>query len=320
MSKLSIVIPVYYSADTLEDTYRDLCAVVFPKLPDYELILVDDGSGDDSYRIMRDIAAHDMHVRLIRLSRNFGSHAACLAGVSACTGDCATIKTADLQEPSELILDMYRSWESGNKVVLAARTDREEGFFQKAFANAYYWLVRKFALSSMPKGGFDCYLIDRKVIEVLKHLDESNSALTLQILWAGFRRDIVYYVRKRREKGRSHWTLEKKLKLIVDSLVSFSFVPIRVASAIGVVFFFVALIWGFIVLLMRLLGKISVAGYTTMTILLLLSSGLILLILGILGEYIWRAVEAARNRPVYIVDEDVPSQRLSGSGKGEAGS
>ncbi len=303
MAKLSIIIPVYYNEDTLRDTYDDLKRVVFPVLPDYELIMVDDGSGDRSWEVMRGIAAEDARVKIIRLSRNFGSHAAQLAGLSLCTGDCATIKAADMQEPSELLIDMYRSWESGNKVVLAVRSDRDDGALNNLFADTYYWLVRKLAISSMPKHGFDCYLIDRKVIEVLKLLDEANSALTLQVLWSGFSRGMVSYSRQKREKGKSRWTLGKKVKLIVDSIISFSFAPIRFATVVGTLFFSAAVVWGLVVLIARLSGVISEPGYTTLAIILLFSSGLILLILGILGEYIWRAVEAGRNRPVFIVDE-----------------
>jgi dolichol-phosphate mannosyltransferase len=289
--------------------YNDLKEKVLAHLDDYEIIMVDDGSRDESYSEMKRIREVDRNVSIIKLSRNFGSHAAMFAGLSVCTGDCATVKAADLQEPSELILQMYDSWKSGNKVVLAVRQDREDGFSQKAFANLYYWLVRKFAVGSMPKGGFDCYTIDRKVIEVLKLLDEKNSALTLQILWAGFQTDSVYYTRKKREIGKSRWTFSKKIKLVVDSLVGFSFLPIRFMSVAGMVFFVVAIIWGIFLIIRRISGDISVQGWTTMMILLLFSSGLIMLTLGILGEYVWRSLDASRKRPVYIIDEDIILQR-----------
>lgn len=303
MSKLSVIIPVYYNADTLENCYEDLKNVVLSKLNDYEVVMVDDGSGDTSWEVMNRIAESDHNVKLVKLSRNFGSHAAILAGLTECTGDCATIKAADLQEPSELILDMYESWKKGNNVVLAVRSDRKESFSQKLFANLYYWLVRKFAIKSMPKGGFDCYLVDRKVIEVLKQLDEKNSAVTLQLLWAGFKTDLVYYVRKQREVGKSRWTLTKKIKLVVDSLVSFSFFPIRAMSVIGCLFALGSVIWAIIAIIGKICGVIQVEGWTSLMMVMLFSSGLILLTLGILGEYIWRALDASRNRPVYIVDE-----------------
>lgn len=303
MSKLSIIIPIYYNADTLEMCYEDLKSKVLDRLIDYEVIMVDDGSGDNSWDIMQKIEQTEKNIKIVKLSRNFGSHAACLAGLSVCTGDCATIKAADLQEPSSLILDMYESWKKGNNVVLAVRSDRKESISQKLFANLYYTMIRKMALKNMPKGGFDCYLIDRKVMEVLKRLDEVNSAITLQILWSGFKTDMVYYVREAREVGTSKWTLSKKIKLVLDSIITFSFVPIRFMSIIGTLFFCGALIWGCLLIIFKILGTIPVDGWTTMMVILLFSSGLIMLTLGILGEYIWRATDAARSRPVYIIDE-----------------
>lgn len=303
MSKLSIIIPVYYNSDTLEILYEDMKKVVLSVVEDYEIVMVDDGSGDNSWEVMNDLSKRDSRIKLVKLSRNFGSHAAILAGLSVCTGDCATIKAADLQEPSEILLEMYESWKKGNKVVLAVRSDRKESFSQKLFANSYYWLVRKFAIPSMPEGGFDCYLIDRKVIEVLRMLDETNSAVTLQILWSGFKRDTIYYVRQKREIGVSRWTLSKKVKLVIDSLVGFSFAPIRFMSLVGVFFSLVSFIWMLIVIVQKIMGGIQVQGWTALMIVVLFSSGLILLTLGILGEYIWRILDASRNRPVYIIEE-----------------
>lgn len=303
--KVSIIIPVYYNEDTLMMCYKDLKEKVLAKLEDYELILVDDGSGDGSWNVMNEIAELDENTKLLKLSRNFGSHAACLAGLSICKGDCATIKAADLQEPSELILDMLNSWKCGNKVVLAVREDREEPMSQKLFANLYYWMVRKFALKNMPKTGFDCYLIDRKVIEVLKMLDESNSAITLQILWAGFQTEEIKYVRKAREVGVSRWTLAKKVKLVVDSLVSFSFIPLRFMSVVGALFSMGAAIWAVALVVYKMFGLIEVAGWTTLIVINLFSSGLIMFTLGILGEYVWRTLDASRDRPVYIIDEQI---------------
>ena len=192
MSKLSIVVPVYYNEDTLMDLYHDMQEKILDKLGDYELVFVDDGSGDNSWKIMNEIKAMDSaHVRLVKLSRNFGEHAALLAGLSVCTGDCAVTKQADLQEDSTLILEMYESWKKGNKVVLAVRRSRDENRVKVFFANLYYAMVRKFVNKNMPEGGCDCYLIDRQVIEVLERLDEKNSSLTLQVLWAGFKTDRV---------------------------------------------------------------------------------------------------------------------------------
>ena len=198
MSRLSIIVPVYWNSDTLMLLYEDMREKILHKLEDYEIVFVDDGSGDNSWEIMNQIREMDGHVKLVKLSRNFGEHAAILAGLSNCTGDCAVTKQADLQEDSELILEMYEKWKEGNKVVLAVRSDRDEGPIQKFFANLYYTLMRKLVIKDMPKGGFDCYLLDRQVIQVLMMLDEKNSALTLQVLWVGFKSDKVYFHRKAR--------------------------------------------------------------------------------------------------------------------------
>lgn len=303
MSKLSIVIPVYYNEDNLRPLYEDLKTKVLSQLEEYELVMVDDGSKDNSWRVMQELAEADDNIRLLKLSRNFGSHAAMLAGLVYSTGDCAVIKAADLQEPSEIILEMYKMWKKGNKVVLAIREDREEGFSQKLFAKLYYMLVRKMALSNMPSNGFDIFLVDRQVINVLDLMDEKNSAITLQVLWSGFQTATVSYIRKKREIGKSRWTLKKKVKLVVDSILSFSFIPIRFMTGIGASFFGIAIIWGIYVIVNRLMGRIDAPGYTTLTILVLFSSGLIMFTLGLLGEYIWRTLDAARKRPVYIIDE-----------------
>lgn len=303
MSKLSIIIPVYFNEDTLMMLYQDLKEKVLFKLEDYEIVMVDDGSGDNSWEVIKEISELDNKVISIKLSRNFGSHAAILAGYSNCTGDCGVVKAADLQEDSELVLRMYESWKKGNKVVLAAREDREEGFFQKLFANTYYALMRKFVMKSMPKGGFDCFLIDRNVIEVLKLLDEKNSAITLQILWSGFKTDIIYYVRKKREIGKSRWTLSKKIKLVIDSMMSFSYFPVRFISGFGALSFIISALWGILLVLNKIFNGSPVNGWTTIVVLLLLSFGIIMLTLGILGEYIWRILDASRNRPPYIIDE-----------------
>ncbi len=254
--------------------------------------------------VMEEIAKSDKHIKIVRLSRNFGSHAAILCGLAKCTGDCAVIKAADLQEPTELILDMVESWKKGNNVVLAVREGREEGRQQTLFANLYYTLVRKAALPSMPKGGFDVYLLDRKVIDVLMALDERNSALTGQILWSGFKTDKIYYTRLAREIGTSRWTLRKKIRLVTDTLFSFSTLPIKAVTLVGSFSFIGALIWAVVVLGFKLAGLIEVSGWTTLFIFNLFSFGVIMLTLGILGEYLWRTFDASRNRPPYIVEDE----------------
>jgi dolichol-phosphate mannosyltransferase len=303
MAKLSIIIPVYFNEMNLHDLYDDLKSKVLDKLEAYELVFVDDGSQDSSYTILKEIQALDSNVMLVKLSRNFGSHSAILAGLIHSTGDCAVMKAADLQEPSTMILEMYEKWLQGNNVVLAIRKDRQEPWLQKTISNLYYKVMRKIALKSMPDGGFDCFLIDRKVIKVLELMDEKNSTLMGQILWAGFKTDKIYYTRLQREKGKSRWTLSKKIKLFVDSILAFSYFPIRFISTMGILTFFGTIIWLLYILYAKFFIGIEVEGWTTLMITNLFFYGLILLTLGIIGEYLWRAFDAARQRPSYIVEE-----------------
>jgi dolichol-phosphate mannosyltransferase len=308
MSKISIVVPVYYNEDTLMDLYEDMKAKILGEFSDYELVFVDDGSGDSSWEIMNQIAALDKNVRLVKLSRNFGEHAAIFAGLSVCTGDCAVTKQADLQEDSLIILEMFEKWKQGNKVVLAVRRSRDESKIKVFFANMYYALVRKFVNKNMPVGGCDCYLIDRKVIEVLERMDEKNSSLTLQVLWAGFKTENVYFDRKDREKGKSRWTLAKKVKLVLDSMMSFSYVPIRLMAVTGIIFNIGALALFISVIVEYFTKGTPIAGWSSLMCVVLCSFGLILLMLGILGEYLWRALDAARTRPTFIIDEEIVSK------------
>ena len=303
--KLSIIIPVYYNEDNLRPLYADIKAKIIDVIDyDYELVMVNDGSKDNSYSVMQELASQDKNIKIYSLSRNFGSHAAILCGLSKCTGDCAMIKAADLQEPTELILDMVECWKKGNNVVLAVREDREESASQVGFANLYYWITRKMALPNMPKTGFDIFLIDRKVINVLLAFDERNSALTGQILWSGFKTGMVPYVRKAREIGTSKWTLRKKIRLVTDTLFSFSTVPIKMVTMAGALSFAGSLLWAILVLVAKLAGDIEVSGWTTLFIFNLFSFGIIMCSIGILGEYLWRTFDASRNRPPYIVEYD----------------
>lgn len=303
MSKISIIIPVYYNGDTLKLLYEDMKQKILGKLGDYEIVFVDDGSGDDSWQIMRQLRQQDTHIKLVKLSRNFGEHAALLAGLCACSGDCAVTKQADLQEDSSIILEMYDSWKQGNKVVLAVRKERKENPVKVFFANIYYALIRKIVNKNMPVGGCDCYLIDRKVIQVLERLDEKNSSLTLQVLWAGFQTDSVYFVRQDREIGKSRWTLSKKVKLVMDSVMSFSYFPLRFMSGLGILFNILAFLLLVSVFVEKFTKGTPIVGWASLMCVVLCASGVIMLMLGILGEYIWRTLDAARTRPPYIVDE-----------------
>ena len=268
-----------------------------------EIVCVDDGSKDGSYKALLELREKDNRFKVVKLSRNFGSHTAILAGFAHATGDCMTMVAADLQEPLEIIIEMYEKWKQGKKVVIAVRKDREDGFFQKLFSNTYYSLMQKYALKDMPSGGFDCFFIDKKVRDVLVSMNEKNSSIVGQVLWAGFEMDKIYYVRKKREIGESKWTLSKKIKLFIDSFMAFSYVPIRFISTLGIFISIVGFILAVFLIVNKFMFNVPVQGWTTMMITLLMLSGIQMLTLGVIGEYLWRNFDESRGRPTYIVEE-----------------
>ena len=303
MTKLSIVIPVYKNELTLANLYNDIKEKFINEIDfEYEIVMVDDGSTDQSWSIMKELAKIDKNIKIIHLSRNFGSHSAILCGLANSTGDCAIVKAADLQEPTELIVEMFNKWKDGNNIVYAVRESREDYSF---FADLYYKLIRRCIFKQMPENGFDVFLVDRKVIDVLTNLNESDSALTLQLLWSGFKTTCIPYARKARKIGKSQWTLKKKFKLVMDSFYSFSDLPITVVSVIGVMSMAMSILWAIALLISKFYGNIAVSGYTSIILIILFAFGTIMLTLGILGGYIWRILNASRNRPLYIIEEEL---------------
>lgn len=308
MKKISIVVPVYYNYDNLEPLYYDIKTKLFDELKrmdyDYELVLVDDGSKDNSYDKILSLKSIDNKIKAVKLSRNFGMHSAILAGFSVCTGDLAVIKMADIQEPTELILDMLVEYNNGAEVVLAIRKDRKDSMISKLFSNTYYNIFRKFSGLDMPNGGFDTFLADRKVINVLVSLNEKNTTLMGLVLWSGFKTSKIYFNRLEREIGKSIWTLKKKVKLFEDSIYSFSIFPIKLIAGIGITFFIVSFFLIIYFIYEKLANNVPVRGFTTLAILLLFSIGLVLFSLSIIGEYIYRIFDESRKRPPYIISKN----------------
>ena len=309
MKKISIVVPVYYNEPNLLDTVPQLLALE-AVLPGYtlELVFVDDGSGDRSLELLRDAQRRDpQRITVVKLTRNFGSMSAIHAGFAVATGDAVGMIAADLQDPPELFVDMIRKWEQGAKAVFAVRADREESRAQKLFSNSYYALIRRYAIKDYPPGGFDFLLCDRQVVEEVLRIREKNTNLMSLVFWLGFPHVTIPYVRRRREKGVSRWTLSKKIKLFIDSFVAFSYAPIRFLSVTGILFALGAFFYAGLVFFAWLFRGIPVKGYAPIVILLALTSGVQMIMLGILGEYLWRVLDEARGRPAFVVDEVVPA-------------
>ena len=308
MPSVSIVVPVYHNAASLPE----LCAR-FRALADrhsgdrFEFVFVDDGSKDDSLTVLAELQVSEPRMRVLKLSRNFGSNAAIRAGLEAATGDAVVAIAADLQDPPELIDDMLRHWRGRAKIVLAAREGRDDPPVTAAMANLFYFLFRRFAIPSMPKGGFDFFLVDRAVRDHLMMLRDTNPYIMGQILWLGYEPVILRYRRKEREKkyGRSMWTFFRKVKYLLDAFVSFSYAPVRLATLFGIASSFVGLVYACVVLAERLAGNTPVPGWSSLMVVTLLVMGVQLMMMGIFGEYLWRNLEQSRGRPQYIVEREL---------------
>ncbi len=279
-----------------------------------EVVLVDDHSSDCSPQIAQAWAEQDSRVRYIRLSRNSGSHAAFSAGLRYATGECAVLLAADLQDPPETVPELMHRWREGADVVWAVRLAREgEKWSTKASAAAYYWLMRRFALPDMPAKGADFLLVDRKVINAYNEVGEKNTSILAMILWMGFRQAFVPYVKQARQHGSSKWTLAKKIKLFVDSVVSFSYAPIRGMSLVGIGVALAGFAYAAFVVFGRLVGWIDTGtGFAALMTVLLVGQGIMMTMLGVLGEYVWRSYDEARGRPRYIVERSIPTIEKTG--------
>ena len=301
----SIVVPIYFNEPNIPDTIPRLLALD-EQLEGYalELVFVDDGSKDGSLAALREYQAKDpSRIKVVKLTRNFGSMAAIQAGLTVATGDCVGMIAADLQDPPEIFLEMLGHWERGTKAVFAVRADREESLGQKFFSNSYYALMRRFAVAGYPEGGFDFFLIDRQVVDEVNRIHEKNTNLMTLIFWLGFQPVAIPYVRRARQNGISRWTFGKKVKLFIDSFVAFSYAPIRVLSGLGFLVALSAFVYAGWVLYNWAFHNIPVKGYAPIVILLSFTSGIQMIMLGVLGEYLWRTLDESRRRPPYVIDE-----------------
>lgn len=305
MKLISIVVPVYYNEFNLPDTIPQLLDLQH-HLQNYtlELVFVDDGSGDRSLDILMDFQLrYPETIKVVKLTRNFGSMAAIQAGFTVAKGDCVGMISADLQDPPELFQEMIGHWEKGTKAIFAVRKDRDDPLISKWFADGYYSLVQKFAIKNYPKGGFDFFVIDRQLVDEINRIQEKNTNLMALIFWLGFQPILIPYTRRQRSKGRSRWTLSKKVKMFVDTFISFTFFPIRVLSIIGFLVAMISLSYGLYVLIYWALFGVEVKGYVPTMLIIAFTTGIQMAMLGVVGEYLWRTLDEVRRRPSFIVDE-----------------
>jgi polyisoprenyl-phosphate glycosyltransferase len=311
MNRVSIVIPVFQNELNIAPTYAALKSELEKANRfDYEIVFVNDGSTDNSWlELLKVYDADPEHVTLINLLRNFGQVPAMLAGFANATGDCVVAMSADLQDPPAIVLEMLDEWERGHKLVVATRESRNDGFINKLSSKLFYRLMRKFALPNMPLGGYDFFLIDRSIVQLLLRMDERNRFLQGQILWLGHHPKLIRYERRKRELGKSQWSLSRKIKYFIDGFVAYSFFPIRLVSVLGIGVFFVGLILSVIIAVQTILFGTRAVGWSSLMVALLTLNGLQMMMIGIMGEYLWRNFDETRKRPLYLIEHVNRSKR-----------
>jgi dolichol-phosphate mannosyltransferase len=303
---VSVVIPVYFNEENIPVTWAALDATLrqLPPHRRWEVVFVDDGSGDRSYdRLCELFRRAPDRVRVVKLTRNFGQTAAILAGLREARGDACVVMSADLQDPPELILEMVSRWDGGaRKVVLATRTNREDSAIARWTSRIFYRLMRRFAIRDMPEGGFDFFLIDRRVVDIVNEVKEKNTFLQGHVLWPGFPPDVIGYTRRRREIGSSRWTMSKKVKYFVDGFVTYTVTPIRLITIVGLIVSVLSFAYATLIFASKLFWDVPVKGWAPTMISILMLSGVQLVMLGIIGEYLWRNYHETRKLPTFVVD------------------
>lgn len=305
--KYSIIIPVYFNEGTLHSTMETLRRDVLAAHSEWshEIIFVDDGSGDDSLRVLLDIRARDPeHVKVIRLTRNFGQVFAIIAGFSYATGECVLNISADQQDPPSIVNDMLHGYFMEKyEVVIAKRTEREESAYRVLTSRFFYWLVRKLCFASMPPGGFDTVLLGPRARKAFLKEKDPHPFFQGKILWTGYRTKMFGYRRVNRKVGKSRWTLAKKMTFLIDGILSYSYSPIRFMSGVGILISLAGFGYSGAVFIDRLFFGNDVKGWAPLMIVVLILGGFQLLMLGVVGEYVWRTLAQVREREQFIIDE-----------------
>lgn len=296
---ISFIFPTYNEQENIHNLYARLNKLAGElKEYDFEFILIDDCSSDNTQALLKKLREKDSRVKIIRFTKNFGGHKAITAGFKFCKGDCAVSMAADLQDPPELLKDLLKEWHSGAPLVWAVRKDRVgESFSTKFFSRFYYWLINRLTDIKVPSSGSDVFLADRKVIDAFNSVKETNTSVYLLLAWLGFKDKSIEYIKEARQKGRSNWTLKKKIGLLTDSLVSFSNFPARAVNIFGL-FLFIA---GLSTALLGIL-KVLRGAHLFLIALIFIISGIQFMVFGLLSAYLWRIYDESRGRPKYVID------------------
>jgi polyisoprenyl-phosphate glycosyltransferase len=306
----SIIVPVYCNEDSLENLYIAILNDIVIKNPNItgEIIFIDDGSTDNSFNKLLELKNNykdnNIRLKIVKLTRNFGQIFAIQSGYFQAKGECIINIAADLQDPPRVINKMLNyHFKEEYDIVIAARKSRKESLFRKITSQIFYWLINKLSFKNMPKSGFDIVLINDKVKNYILDLNESDPFWQGQILWSGYNTKFIKYEREKRQFGKSKWTFTKKIKYLIDGVMGYSFFPIRMITFLGILISLSGFIYAGYIFVLRLTTQDLVYGWAPLMIVILLLGGFQMLMLGIIGEYVWRTLSQARNRPKFIIDK-----------------
>lgn len=307
LKKLSVITTVYYNEQSLISHAEELNKIrglILEQLNiELELIYVDDGSGDDSLSILKKIKEkYPQWTTILKLSKNFGAMSAVSAGLSVIQGDCFTVLAADLQDPPSLLIDLLKLWLEGSDFSICVRNNRDDPVFTTLFSKTFNFLARKLILNDYPKGGYDIFLFDKKYLPIIRSRAK-NFNLQLFCYWLGVKPKIIYFSRPARQHGKSRWTFRKKFKLMIDSFVGFSSTPIRYLSGVGTITAIASFIYCAFICINAILGRIPVSGYASTICIISFLLGIVILMLGIICEYLIRIYDQVNNKPEYIIEK-----------------
>ena len=302
---ISIVIPVYSNEKSLNLLFEQLI-IVEKKLEVKnlvtQLIFVDDGSKDNSLSLLLNIKKQRTKTTVVKLTKNFGAASCYKTGLQFVTGDAFIIFAADLQDPPELILEMVDEWMEGNKYIICERISRNDPWTSKIFSLIYYKLLRLLVIKDYPKGGYNVALLDKAFLPIL--LNSAKSAFTpILAFWVGYTPKVISYHRPARPHGKSSWTFAKKFSAFMDIFLGFSITPIRIVTSIGLIVSALSFLYGILIIIGSFLQKIPIQGFATLAVLITFLLGLIVLMLGVIGEYLWRIFDETNKRPESVIEE-----------------
>ena len=310
--KLSIILLAYQSEKRLEKAVTEIDTSLSAAGIPHEIVIIDDGSTDQSFAKARELAQRMENISAYSLSRNYTSPMAQFAGLEMCTGQCACPMPDDGQRPIAHIIDMYRLWEKGHKIILGYREGRDDGRMNDFFSNGYYSFMNRFSEITFPPGGSDGYLVDREIIDILNtRISKRNTTPVIELLKLGYSTVFVPYQRPQRA-GKSRWTLRKKINLALNTFFASSIFPLRMITWLGLIIFCFSLLAILLIIAAKLFSDntlfgFPIQGWTTIVVLMTMFNGILMLSIGVVSEYLWRIYEEVKQRPPYIIRDKHPS-------------